>query len=255
LTKSWTESQLKAFADRNGIPVPQPCTRDTLLKAVRANYQAAAAKLGQSAAYPGDWLYASWTDSDLKRWCDERGVPVYQGSKRAELAAAVRRNSRSASVALAAWSAAVASAAAAATQGVADAAFDAWSDGELKRWADERGIGVPQGSRRNEVVALLRRHNAILHREAGRAYESAASAYGAATSSAGNERARATDGAALRFRKAQSVVYGYISWLRHQVGLTTDAAEKTAAGATKGAARTAAGARASKKAQKVKEEL
>ena len=255
MTKSWTESQLKAFADRNGIPVPQPRTRDTLLKAVRANYQAAATKLGESAAYPGDWLFASWTDSDLKSWCDERGVPVNQGSKRAELTAAVRRNSRSASVALAAWSASVASAAASATQGVADAVFDTWSDSELKRWADERGINVPQGSRRNEVVALLRRHNAILHQEASRAYESAASAYGAATSSAGNEYARATDDAALRFEKVQSVVYDYVGWLGRQVGLATDAAEKTAAGASKVAAQTVAAASASKKAQKIKEEL
>jgi hypothetical protein len=189
---------------------------------------------------------------------------VYQGSKRSELIAAVRRNSRSASVALSAWSSSVAAAAASATQGVADAVFDAWSDSELKKWADERGISVPQGSKRNEVIALLRRHNAILNQEASRAYASAASAYGAATSSAGNEYARGTNEAAYRFEQVQSVVYDYVGWLGRQVGLASEAAEKTASGASKVAAQTAASASKSAKtaaasardkAQKVKNEL
>jgi hypothetical protein len=178
---------------------------------------------------------------------------VYQGSKRAELIAAVRRNSRSASVALAAWSASVAAAAASATQGVADAVFDTWSDSELKRWADERGVKVPQGSKRNEVVALLRRHNAIVSGEASRAYSSAASAYGAATSSAGNEFTKATDGAAFRLEQVQSVVYDYAGWLGRQVGLATEEADKTAAVVSKSAGKVAASA--SGEARKVKEEL
>lgn len=63
---SWTESQLKAFLDRHGIPNPTPRTRDALLSQVRNNYQNVAEKLGESASYPGNWLYESWTDSDLK---------------------------------------------------------------------------------------------------------------------------------------------------------------------------------------------
>jgi len=35
---SWSDSQLKAFADKHGIPVPQPRKRDTLLQKIRANY-------------------------------------------------------------------------------------------------------------------------------------------------------------------------------------------------------------------------
>lgn len=62
----WSESQLKAFLDRHGIPNPQPRTRDTLLSTARDNYNTVANKLGETTAYPGNWLYESWSDSDLK---------------------------------------------------------------------------------------------------------------------------------------------------------------------------------------------
>lgn len=62
----WSESQLKAFLDRHGIPNPQPRTRDTLLSTARDNYNTVASKLGETTAYPGNWLYETWPDSDLK---------------------------------------------------------------------------------------------------------------------------------------------------------------------------------------------
>jgi protoheme ferro-lyase len=58
---TWTDSQLKAFCDRHGIPVPQPRKRDTLLQKVRENYETVAQKAGEASAYPGNWLYESWT--------------------------------------------------------------------------------------------------------------------------------------------------------------------------------------------------
>lgn len=58
---TWTDSQLKAFCDRHGIPVPQPRKRDTLLQKARENYQAIAEKVGEAAAYPGNCLYETWT--------------------------------------------------------------------------------------------------------------------------------------------------------------------------------------------------
>ncbi len=76
---SWTESQLKAFCDYHGIPgmcsertsswrvsrlptvVPQPRRRDTLLEKARASYESLAQKAGEAAAYPGNWLYQSWS--------------------------------------------------------------------------------------------------------------------------------------------------------------------------------------------------
>lgn len=58
---TWTDNELKAFCDRHGIPVPQPRKRDTLLKTARENYKAVAQKAGEASAYPGNWLYESWS--------------------------------------------------------------------------------------------------------------------------------------------------------------------------------------------------
>ena len=85
LMTSWSESHLKAFLDRHGIPCPQPHTRDKLLAKARSSYQDIRNKAGDTAAAPGNWLYETWSDSDLKSWCDYRGIPVPQGSKRNEV--------------------------------------------------------------------------------------------------------------------------------------------------------------------------
>jgi hypothetical protein len=255
----WTDSQLKAFCDRNGIPAPQPRTRDSLLKTARENYQVAATKIGETAAYPGDWLWQNWSDSELKAWCDERGIAVPQKGKRDQLIATVRRNSRIASTNLAAWSSSLSSSATAATQYVADAVFDTWSDSQLKKWADERGIKVPQGSKRNEVIALVRRRNSQLSSEASRLSSSAASVYGAATSSAGNQYAKATDDATLKYEYGQDVFYSYLDWAKSQLGLASSTIAASGSSASKHAIKSASSASksassgyssASKKAEK-----
>jgi len=236
---TWTESQLKSFCDYHGIPSPQPRTRDSLLKTARENYQSIADKTGETIAYPGDWLFQSWSDSDLKSWCDARGIAVPQGTKRNQLIAKVRRNSRIASDTLAAWSASVSSSAQAATSSVSDAVFNTWSESQLKKWADERGIKVPQGSKKNELLAIVRKHNKSLNDEAARMASTASSAYGAATSSANNQYARATDDAALKYGNVQSVLYSYIDWAKGQFGFATSTASHVAASASYSAARSA----------------
>jgi hypothetical protein len=273
---SWSDSQLKAFLDRHGIPAPQPHKRDNLLAAARNNYDSAAKKAGETAAYPGNWLYETWSESDLKAWLDERGIPVPQPTSRDRLIASVRRNARlaskkghaaaasvssagkaGASSASSAGDAAASSASSAGSRGtgivhgaassgssavkagtdavkgaaasgtsvvkdaaasgssavkgaassassaagsakdtVNDAVFDTWSDSRIKEWADRNGIKVPQGSKRNELLALARKHRASLSDQdlSG----SAASAYGAATSKVGNTAAKATDDVKLK---------------------------------------------------------
>jgi len=81
----WGESHLKAFLDRHGIRCPQPRTRDQLIAKARENYEIIRQSIGETAAIPGNWLYHVWSDSDLKSWCDYRGIPVPQGSKRNEV--------------------------------------------------------------------------------------------------------------------------------------------------------------------------
>ncbi|KAF2244176.1 hypothetical protein BU26DRAFT_569177 [Trematosphaeria pertusa] len=246
---SWTDSQLKAFADKHGIPVPQPRERDSLLRAVRENYQSVANKISENAQYPGDWLYESWSDSDLKSWFDERGFPVPQPTTRDKLIANVRRNSRLASLNMQSAYASASSSAAAAQQSLSDALLDSWSDSQIKEWADKNGIKVPQGSKRNELLALARKHRARLYGDSASA--TAASAYGAATSKAGNNYAQATNGFA-----------GYTNWFKAQLGMATGceasfssatgSASKSAASASSSLSKSAASASAaaSKSAQK-----
>lgn len=184
---------MKSFLDKNGIPAPQPRKRDTLIATARQNYEAVAQKLNQASHYPGDWLYETWSESDLKEFLDERGVPVPQPSTRDKLIASVRRHSRLSSLNMKDTAASASSSAAAAQQSLSDALLDSWSDSQIKEWADKNGIKVPQGSKRNELLALARKHRAQLVGD--NPSGSAASAFGAATTKANNEFAKATDDA------------------------------------------------------------
>ena len=239
---SWSDSQLKTFLDRNGIPNPQPSTRDSLLAKARENYQSIATKLGETTSYPGNWLYDSWSESDLKAWCDERGIPVPQHSSRDKLIARVRRNSRIASNQLKAYNSSLASSAAAATESLSAAILDAWSDSQIKEWCDKNGIKVPQGSKRNELIALARRHWARVH--------AADSAYGAATSKARNQYAKATDDASLYGNWIYEEAMGYVDWVKSQLGLTASSASVEASRSA-----TSASGEASKSAKSVASSL
>lgn len=205
---TWTDSQLKAFADKHGIPVPQPRQRDSLLKVVRENYQSVANKISETTAYPGDWLYASWSDSDLKAWFDERGYKVPQPSSRDKLIATIRRNSRLASLNLNAAVSSASASAAAAQASLSNILLDSWSDSQIKEWADKNGVKVPQGSKRNELLALARKHRASLLGDT--VSGTVTSVYGAATSNANKHYTHATNGFA-----------GYTDWIKAQLGFAT----------------------------------
>ncbi|KAL6711200.1 hypothetical protein ACN47E_005731 [Coniothyrium glycines] len=238
---SWSDSQLKAFADKHGIPVPQPRQRDSLIAAIRNNYQSAAEKAKETYNYPGDWLYSSWSDSDLKAWFDERGYPVPQPSARDSLIANIRRQSRLAALNAKGAYASVSSAAAQAQQSLSDALLDSWSDSQIKEWADKNGIKVPQGSKRNELLALARKHRARLYGDSASATAeslsaSGASAYGAATSKVGSQYASATGGFAY-----------YTDLIKQQIGLAAASASSAtdAAGSSASSASSRASASAS----------
>ncbi|KAL3469829.1 hypothetical protein BJX99DRAFT_240590 [Aspergillus californicus] len=209
---TWSDSQLKAFLDRHGISAPQPRRRDVLLKTARENYETVAQRLGEAAHYPGNWLYEHWSDSDMKLWLDERGWPVPQPTTRDRLIAAVRRNTRMASLQARNLAASVVSSANAAQETLTEALFNAWSDSDLKKFLDEHDIHVPQGSKRNELIALARKHRAALVDQASSAssvVSSTASDYiGAASSRAGNEYVQATDTASLKGQETFDAAIG-----------------------------------------------
>ena len=166
------------------------------MSAVRENYQSAANKINEKTSYPGNWIYEAWSESDLKAYLDERGVPVPQPSSRDKLIASVRRNSRLSAQDAKSAAAAASSSAAAAQESLSDTVLNAWSDSQIKEWADANGIKVPQGSKRNELLALARKHRASLMGDT--VASTASSAFGAATSQAGNAWAQATDTASQK---------------------------------------------------------
>ncbi|OJJ71895.1 hypothetical protein ASPBRDRAFT_125142 [Aspergillus brasiliensis CBS 101740] len=214
LFDTWSDSQLKAFLDRHGVPAPQPRKRDTLLKSARENYESIATKLGEAVAYPGNWVYEQWSESDLKEWLDERGWPVPQPTTRDRLIASVRRNARLASLNAKSIAASASASAEAAQATLSDALFKAWSDSDLKKFLDEHGVKVPQGSRRNELMALARKHRASLVSQASEASATISSTatqiIGAATSRAGNEYSKATDVAQFKAQDSfDTVIEGW----------------------------------------------
>ncbi|TGO43015.1 hypothetical protein BHYA_0004g01420 [Botrytis hyacinthi] len=227
---SWTDSQLLAFADYHHIPVPHPRKRDSLLQKIRSNYDTIAKKAGETAAYPGNWLYETWSESDLKEFLDTHGIPAPQPSTRDKLIASVRRNARVASLKTADVQASASASASAATETLSEQLLSAWSDSQIKEWADKNGIKVPQGSKRNELLAIARKHKAQLVGDtaaasaksfASKASSSGASAFGAATSSAGNQFAKATDDAQLKAEDAFNAAIG--SWSESRLKAYLDA--------------------------------
>lgn len=171
-----------------------------MLATVRQNYESVAKKLGETASYPGSWLYETWTESDLKEFLDERGVPVPQPTTRDKLIAQVRRHSRLSAQSMKEAAASASSSAKAAKESLSDVVFDAWSDTQIKDWADKNGIKVPQGSKRNELLALAKKHRASLTGD--KVLSSGSSAFNAATTKAGNEYAKATDDATLKSQES-----------------------------------------------------
>ena len=93
---TWSTEQLQEFLGKKAKG-----TRDDLIASAKKKYASASAKGGDtwasltaSGAKTTGYLFDQWSDSDLKSFLDSYGVPVSQGSKRNELIAAARRNSR-----------------------------------------------------------------------------------------------------------------------------------------------------------------
>ncbi len=114
--------------------------------------------------------------------------------------ASVRRNSRLAYLRSQEQVASASASAEAAYATLTDKIIDAWSESQLKELADKNGINVPQGTKLNQLRALVRKHRAELLGDTLSA--SAASAYGAATSNVQNQYAKGTDGVSIAAREA-----------------------------------------------------
>lgn len=189
--------------------VPQPRQRDSVLAKARSNYETIAKKFGETTAYPGDWLYDTWSESDLKSWLDTNGFPAPQPSSRDKLIASVRRNSRLAYLQAQSAAESVTSSAQAAYATLTDMVIDGWSESQLKEFCDKNAIPVPQGTKVNELRALVRKNRAEILGDnvSGKANK----AYGAATSNVQSQYASATDSASSAAQEAFNQAIGYWS--------------------------------------------
>lgn len=150
--------------------------RNSRLASLKAQEQAASASASAQQAYATltDMVIDAWSESQLKEFADKNGIPVPQGTKANELRALVRKhradflNSNIAGKANSAFGAATSNvnqAAAKATDAASNAATEAfneavgtWSESRLKGYLDSRGVPVPQGSKTDELRALVRKN-------------------------------------------------------------------------------------------------
>lgn len=142
---SWSESRLKAYLDERGVPVPQAGKVDQLRALVRHNAHKAKVRTGFS-----DAIFDTWSTDQLKEYLGAKAKGT-----RDELIAEARRQYASASAKGGdVWKSASAQGAKATGY-----LFEQWSDSDLKAFLDSYGVPVPQGSKRNELIAAARRNS------------------------------------------------------------------------------------------------
>lgn len=142
---SWSDSRLKAYLDERGVPVPQNGKLDELRAAVRHNAHKAKVRAGFS-----DAAFDTWSSEQLKQFLGAKAKGT-----RDELIASAKKNYASASSKGGKEWASLTAEGAKATGYV----FDKWSDSDLKSFLDSYGVPVPQGSKRNELIAAARRNS------------------------------------------------------------------------------------------------
>jgi hypothetical protein len=141
---SWSETRLKSFLDARGVPVPQNGKIDELRAAVRHNAHKAKVHAGFS-----DSVFDAWSTEQLQEWLGKKAKGT-----RDELIASAKKNYATASAKGGdQWSSLTAQGAKATGY-----LFDSWSDSDLKSFLDSYGVPVPQGSKRNELIAAARRN-------------------------------------------------------------------------------------------------
>lgn len=154
---TWSDSRLKGYLDARGVPVPQASKTDELRALVRKHSHKAAT--GWSA-----WTFDDYTIENLKNYLASNGdaaakqVADKSGATRDDLVSAAQSAYSSASSAGGSNYASVTSYLSKATATAKNAAFDTWSESELKNYLDSYGVSVPQGSTTNELRALVRKH-------------------------------------------------------------------------------------------------
>ncbi|KAI5305544.1 hypothetical protein KEM56_004112 [Ascosphaera pollenicola] len=196
---TWDESMIKRFLDSHGVTTPKPSNRNIILQTAKDNYDTIAQKAGETARYPGDWLYAQWSDSQLKEYLDKHGYPVPQHTKRDRLIAAVRRAGFLASKKYEQKYYDASSAVVSAKESISDAALQKWSDADFRKFFEQHGIRVPSGYSREEIMGLVHKYKHLFTEQARASVSKIHGAFADQTEKASQATEAAKDEADKRF--------------------------------------------------------
>lgn len=188
--------------DSHGVTTPKPSNRNILVQTAKDNYDTIARKAGETARYPGDWLYAQWSDSQLKEYLDKHGYPVPQQTKRDRLIAAVRRTGFLASKIYGRKYADASSAVVSAKDSISDAALQKWSDADFKKFFEQHGIKVPSGYSRQEIMGLVQKYRHLFTEQAQASMSKVYGSFADQTKSASQATETAKKEADKRFEEA-----------------------------------------------------
>jgi hypothetical protein len=142
---SWSNSRLKAYLDARGVPVPQNGRIEELRAAVRQNAHRAKVRAGFS-----DDVFDTWSTEQLRDFLGKKA----KGTRDDLIVSAKLKYASAAAKGGDAWSSLTAQGAK-----VTGYLFDTWSDSDLKSFLDSYGVPVPQGSKRNELIAAAKRNS------------------------------------------------------------------------------------------------
>jgi hypothetical protein len=140
----WSESRLKSYLDERGVPVPQNGKVDQLRALVRHNAHKAKVNAGFS-----DSVFDTWSADQLKEFLGAKA----KGTRDELIAQAQKQYASASSKGGEVWKSMTAQGAKATGY-----VFDQWSDSDLKSFLDTYGVPVPQGTKRNELIAAARKN-------------------------------------------------------------------------------------------------
>ncbi|KAK9455208.1 hypothetical protein V1511DRAFT_337917 [Dipodascopsis uninucleata] len=164
---TWSESALNRFIENHS-----GSSKKSLLENAKDKYDKLSAAMQSTGQDAGDWIFDAWSDSDLSEWLVIHGYKVPRKHTRKDLILLIKKysyelnqkaeqTSKQAQIALKHMNDDIKDA----HGNIRDSAFDSWSESDLKAWCDAHGIKVPQKSKKDELIALTRRHKYLLRQD------------------------------------------------------------------------------------------
>lgn len=83
--ESWPVHSLQSFLTQNNIQYHAKDTKDDLINKIKESFDSISAKNHGSSFYPGNWLYESWSENDLKDWLKSYRIDFNPSSTKDQL--------------------------------------------------------------------------------------------------------------------------------------------------------------------------